>query len=163
MTEESIIEEIGTSRISRRKVMKAGAVVGGTVWVAPVIDSFLSRAAGQSNPACAGATCGSGVITTSCPGGEGCFCFTSANGSGFCGVSICCSSLNACSATNTCPPGYVCLVGTCCTGEPGQGGTVLGNYVCVPDVVCNGTCPPGVDCPPGVCGANGKASTGAKS
>jgi hypothetical protein len=41
-------EGLGSSRISRRSLIKAGAIVGGTVWVAPVIDSFVSRAAAAS-------------------------------------------------------------------------------------------------------------------
>ena len=66
MTEENLIDGIATSRISRRSVIKAGAIVGGTVWVAPVIDSFVNRAAAQSNQACAGQTC---TTFTSCNGG----------------------------------------------------------------------------------------------
>jgi hypothetical protein len=47
--DESVVEEgLGSYRISRRGLIKAGAIVGGTVWVAPVIDSFTSRAAAQS-------------------------------------------------------------------------------------------------------------------
>jgi len=38
------------SPLSRRRLLKAGAIVGGTVWVAPVIDSFVNRAAAGSLP-----------------------------------------------------------------------------------------------------------------
>ena len=38
------IEESGHPGISRRKLLQAGAVVGGTIWAAPVIESFTSRA-----------------------------------------------------------------------------------------------------------------------
>lgn len=49
MPDESIIEEgLSNTRISRRKLMQAGAIVGGTVWVAPVIDSFVTPAAAAS-------------------------------------------------------------------------------------------------------------------
>jgi hypothetical protein len=47
--DESVVEEgLGSMQISRRRLIKAGAIVGGTVWVAPVIDSFTSRAAAAS-------------------------------------------------------------------------------------------------------------------
>ena len=49
VADEPVVEEgLGSSRISRRRLMKTGAIVGGTVWVAPVIDSFISRASAQS-------------------------------------------------------------------------------------------------------------------
>ena len=38
--------------ISRRRVIKRGAIVGGAVWMAPVIDSFVTRAAATSGGAC---------------------------------------------------------------------------------------------------------------
>lgn len=38
------------SAISRRQLLKGGAIVGGTVWVAPVIESFTTRAAAASGP-----------------------------------------------------------------------------------------------------------------
>jgi hypothetical protein len=49
VADEPVVEEgLASTRISRRGLMKAGAIVGGTVWVAPVIDSFTSRAAAAS-------------------------------------------------------------------------------------------------------------------
>jgi hypothetical protein len=51
VSDESIVEERPLqSPFSRRSLLKAGAVVGGTVWMAPVIDSFVSRAAAASAP-----------------------------------------------------------------------------------------------------------------
>jgi hypothetical protein len=41
--------DLSSSRFSRRSLIKAGAIVGGTVWLAPVIDSFTSRAAAASS------------------------------------------------------------------------------------------------------------------
>jgi hypothetical protein len=38
----------GSRRITRRDVIKAGAIASGAVWVAPVVDSFVSRAAAKS-------------------------------------------------------------------------------------------------------------------
>ncbi len=50
MSDETSTEggSLVNSRISRRNLMKAGAIVGGSVWVAPVIDSFTSVAAAAS-------------------------------------------------------------------------------------------------------------------
>jgi len=49
VADEPVVEEgLASTRISRRGLIKAGAIVGGTVWVAPVIDSFTSRAAAAS-------------------------------------------------------------------------------------------------------------------
>ena len=50
MSNESLGEERLThAQFSRRSLIKAGAIVGGSVWVAPVIDSFTSRAAAASS------------------------------------------------------------------------------------------------------------------
>jgi len=50
VADEPVVEGgLASTRISRRGLMKAGAIVGGTVWVAPVIDSFMSRAAAASS------------------------------------------------------------------------------------------------------------------
>lgn len=55
MSDESASEVgLASSRISRRNLMKAGAIVGGAVWVAPVIDSFTSVAAAGSPTATKG-------------------------------------------------------------------------------------------------------------
>jgi len=49
VADEPVVEGgLFSTRISRRGLMKTGAIVGGTVWVAPVIDSFMSRAAAAS-------------------------------------------------------------------------------------------------------------------
>ena len=43
-------ETVGDSRgFSRRTLIKGGAILGGTIWVAPVIDSLTNKAAAQSN------------------------------------------------------------------------------------------------------------------
>ena len=50
MSDESLAKDGLTHRqVSRRSLIKAGAIVGGSVWVAPVIDSFTSRAAAASS------------------------------------------------------------------------------------------------------------------
>jgi len=46
--DESVIEEGLGSRFPRRSLIKAGAIVGGTIWVAPAIDTFTNRAAAAS-------------------------------------------------------------------------------------------------------------------
>jgi hypothetical protein len=47
---EMDIEEIvgGKKGFSRRTLIKGGAILGGTIWVAPVIDSFVSPASATS-------------------------------------------------------------------------------------------------------------------
>ena len=51
MSDESIIEAgPKSSRFSRRSLIKAGAIVGGTIWVAPAIDSFTSPASAAGGP-----------------------------------------------------------------------------------------------------------------
>ena len=77
MVDELDVPEEGLqgSRISRRKVLIGAGVVGGTVWVAPVIDSFTSAAAAASEPitsSCNGATCAN---LTSCNGNDSCYCY----------------------------------------------------------------------------------------
>ena len=115
MTEESIIEEIGTSRISRRGVIKAGAVVGGTVWVAPVIDSFVSRAAAQSSTCTVAYTC-LGNDKGGCNGNSNCACYVPVEGGFFCGASFDCASATTCTASSQCPSGWACVLSSsnCC-------------------------------------------------
>jgi hypothetical protein len=48
MSNENIDDEVVSSRISRRTLIKVGAIAGGAVWVAPVIDSFSNVAAAAS-------------------------------------------------------------------------------------------------------------------
>jgi hypothetical protein len=50
---ESEVQEVESTglasrMITRRNLIKGGAIVGGTVWVAPAIESFTSRAFGAS-------------------------------------------------------------------------------------------------------------------
>jgi hypothetical protein len=55
MTDETLGEgaSLGSTIISRRKLIQAGAIVGGVAWAAPVIDSFASPAsAGSSLSGC---------------------------------------------------------------------------------------------------------------
>ncbi len=120
-------KEVPRSRISRRKVIVGAGAVAGTVWVAPVIDSFSSVAAAASIPGsapqCAGETCAS---FTNCNGGPPCVCATTYAGGGYCADgNTACGSLSAC-VSGACPSGFICLVDTCC-GEP----------VCYPIGVCD--------------------------
>jgi hypothetical protein len=55
--DETTVEETGRSGISRRNLIKKGTVVCAAVWVAPVIDSVVSRAAAGSAPPGNGAGC----------------------------------------------------------------------------------------------------------
>jgi hypothetical protein len=41
---ENVMTSLRSRAISRRTLIKGGAIVGGTIWAAPVIDSFVSPA-----------------------------------------------------------------------------------------------------------------------
>jgi len=49
MDDEEATAEIH-SRITRRRVLRAGVIATGAIWVAPVVDSFVSKAAAASGP-----------------------------------------------------------------------------------------------------------------
>jgi hypothetical protein len=63
-------EQAGTRGLTRREVIKRGAVVGGVVWAAPTIESIWSSAAAASGPTPRHTfpTCNN----TQCSGGLGC-------------------------------------------------------------------------------------------
>jgi hypothetical protein len=133
VTEESVTEEDGRSRISRRNLIKAGAVVGGAVWVAPVIDSFESKAAAQSLPTVCGAkyVCGNTAFCGPTPGAEPlCGCVETIEGQLFCGGNFVCGTTATCTKDADCPPGYVCQ---------GAGTGCCGANVCVPPCAAVGT------------------------
>ena len=120
MDDETVNDEIGRGGISRRDIFKAGAVVGGAVWVAPGIDSFASRAAAGSLPpgGCTGCTgyLGGPVICGS-SNGAGCSCFTTTEDTCACTSGIAPSG-NQCTSSTECVstwgPGYVCVT------QPGE-------------------------------------------
>ena len=61
--------EDGTRRgITRRDVIKGGAALGGVVWAAPIIDSFISPVSAGSSP-CGAFTACSYADCTLCSGG----------------------------------------------------------------------------------------------
>lgn len=133
MVDELDVPEEGLlgSRISRRKVLIGAGVVGGTVWVAPVIDSFTSAAAAASEPitsSCNGATCAN---LTSCNGNDSCYCYERAGTfTGVCETSQACAGLTACTTQSDCPSGTTCVVNTCC-GAAGVCIVYTGD--CLPD------------------------------
>jgi hypothetical protein len=47
---ENISQQQPSPGITRRKVLQRSALVGGALWAAPVVDSFVSRAAASSPP-----------------------------------------------------------------------------------------------------------------
>ena len=91
-----------SSGMTRRKVIKGAAVVGGTVWVAPVIDSFVMRAAAASGPlpnSCTGCVA-AGVLP--CGPNSSCCCAVAADGS--CQCIICPSTpTTPCTTSVDCP------------------------------------------------------------
>jgi hypothetical protein len=71
VADEPVVEGgLFSTRISRRGLMKTGAIVGGTIWVAPVIDSFMSRAAAASSQhyccCCSNPNPNSGAVAHQC-------------------------------------------------------------------------------------------------
>jgi hypothetical protein len=123
VSEETNVEETAAgSAIARRRLIEAGAIAVGAVWVAPVIDSFVTKAAAASG-GCSGLGCpGAGSVklvngTCAKP------CATSNQGA--CASHSCApdpsSSLGgycsgpelttpACSSDKDCPQGEFCLV-----------------------------------------------------
>lgn len=47
---EEVVESVSKRGISRRNLIKGGVIVGGTLWVAPVVESFTSKAYAGSLP-----------------------------------------------------------------------------------------------------------------
>jgi len=71
MEQDSGIEEVageGGRRISRRTLIKGSAVVGATVWAAPVVESFTSKAFAGSLP---NYCCACGSPSSTQPAGVG--------------------------------------------------------------------------------------------
>lgn len=64
------------------------------------------------DPECAGAVCGD---FATCNDTEGCVCFTTSEGGGFCAVGVSCSLLTGCpNGQSDCGEDELCLVDTCC-------------------------------------------------
>ncbi|MCJ1245337.1 hypothetical protein MMC30_002541 [Trapelia coarctata] len=64
-----------------------------------------------STSICNGQTCGG---FTGCGSGN-CFCFTTADGTGFCAQDAFCAGLPGCASNADCGAGSICAVGSCCT------------------------------------------------
>ena len=62
---ENVKTSLRSRAISRRTLIKSGAIVGGTIWAAPVIDSFVSPAfaQGSSQFGCCACYNSSGVLS----------------------------------------------------------------------------------------------------
>jgi hypothetical protein len=108
-------DEKADAGISRRSALKRIGAAGALAWTTPIISSLRTPAFAQSpgpDPECAGEECLSLVI---CSSNTNCFCFSSAEGGGFCLNSVECAGLTRCpGGTDDCPEGQVCLVDTCC-------------------------------------------------
>ncbi|KAJ9633662.1 hypothetical protein H2199_009300 [Coniosporium tulheliwenetii] len=63
-----------------------------------------------SEKTCDGKTCGN---FQSCAGND-CYCFTTADGTGFCAQDAFCSGLKDCASNADCGSGNICAVGSCC-------------------------------------------------
>jgi hypothetical protein len=126
MNDDVDTEDRGASGITRRNVIKAGALVGGGVWAAPVVDSFVTRAAAGSVSLCpAPGVCGDNA-NYPCDGAD-CYCLATAEGTCACVIFTLCSTASECTATSQCPTGYACVSSIIGCGIP---------YIC--QAVCAG-------------------------
>jgi hypothetical protein len=113
------LEDALAAGTTRRKIVTTGAKLA---YVAPAVAASSKLSAGRTAaqavsgvaPQCNGATCGS---FATCNETSGCICFSTSDGTGYCGVPRSCSEVQACSDTIHCPSGQICAVGTCCTGD----------------------------------------------
>lgn len=109
--------------LNRRELMKRTLQLGTAAYVAPMILANETPVGAQVSATCIGATC---ETFTNCQGNVNCYCFSLADGSGFCGIGASCGSF--CSLASPCAGGFVCQVNTCC-GAAG---------VCIPaSTACN--------------------------
>ena len=126
------------SHSTRRDFLKRAAVVGGTVWSVPVIQSAVAPAVaasgtlGQPCPCKAPVTCGGGIC-----GGTGATCSSAA----VCVSGGCSGGL--CTSVGQAPAGALCSTGTACLSGVCTGGTCAKSAV-------GGKCTTANDCGTGV-------------
>ena len=138
MALEEIVERLDTNT-TRRTVVKTGAKLA---YAVPIVaasfklsaTSVGAQAVSGLDPRCDGARCGS---FATCNEVDGCICFSTLDGTGYCGIPRSCSVVQACGPGTPCPAGQVCAVGTCCSGDkvdscvipcaPGAGAVALGD------------------------------------
>jgi hypothetical protein len=156
-----------TQGLTRRALLRRGAVVGAVVWTTPILQTALAPAASASTPP---------VCTVSCPPGTPC-AGNSNCASGFCQGGICkipyggsgtCSGGADCQSGNCDPVAHTCLASwpgvTCTTDSQCLSGKCVGgrcfensvNGLCLTTADCtdNTTCPAGTSWPR-VCGGTG--------
>jgi hypothetical protein len=99
--DESARRELG---ISRRELLRKGAIVGGTLlWATPVVQSLTPAAQAAASPICSCCACNQPVF----PGGSRCVVdgFSAAGCAAACGAggvnSFCESTTGVCSCTST--------------------------------------------------------------
>ena len=107
------------SEITRREVLKRGAVVGGALWAAPTVQSLTNAAHAQGSPGPTFGVC--------------CQCVFSIDGEE---IRLKCSILDACPEDGTCAQTCLETFGeqptssACCEGE---------NVACTEDGFCSGS------------------------
>jgi hypothetical protein len=141
--------------LTRRALIRRGAVVGAVVWTTPILQTALAPAASASvvppctvscpvgTPCASTANCASGLI---CSGGV---CKIPYGGSGTCASGADCQSGNCNPTTQTCIaswPGTSCTAGSQCLSGKCNGGTCFANPVggycrTTADCTDNTTCP----------------------
>lgn len=117
MAQYESVEQLVENSTTRRTVVKTGAKLA---YIAPVVAaSFKLSSTGVAavsglDPRCDGTTCGN---FKTCNDTEGCICFSTSDGTGYCGIPRLCSEVDACVVDADCPSGQVCAYDTCCTGD----------------------------------------------
>ena len=126
MGDDREISAASSQRITRRRILQAGAVVGGAAWVAPIVDSFASPAAAGS---CVGGRRvrlrdSTDFYAITCCGPSDCTgtfwelpvsCYVSNEGPSYCAVNP--PEHATCTVSSDCGPGQFCS-GTACVDVP---------------------------------------------
>lgn len=105
--------------IDRRDIIKKGLKIGGIAYAAPIVLGASQHVGAASpspgiNPLCTGATCATGTVPGCSNGLNDCFCYSTADGRGFCGNNFRCAVRTGCGPGNTCPAGFICVINSCC-------------------------------------------------
>lgn len=163
--------------MSRRALLRRGAVVGAVVWTTPLLQSALAPAAAASPPPVCTSNCPPGSLcTTSTMCASGLVCIGGVckipygNTTSVCGADVQCQSGNCSPTTKRCLaswPDTPCTADSQCLSGKCNGGTCFANSVggscrTTSDCTDNTTCGPTKVCGGvgAVCANNNKCTTG---
>ena len=118
MALDELVDQLGSSKTTRRSIVKKGAKL---TYAAPLVAaSFKLRSMDASAQA----------VSQNCPCGSDCgdsafdcFCLTDGENVAFCSNNFFCGTTDPCTSNDDCPDGWICQGGRC----PGNCGSV-----CVP-------------------------------